>query len=356
LRCIQLDPLDVIGTNADLVVMARVESAKPGDVWRHLFPSLAFEHFAKERCILPAEAFARYRRHGHAAQTPWWRHQDREDRLPPRVIRAVLEEVRRVGPVTARNLTDHGSVDPLDWSGWMGTAKATTMALEFLWTRCDIVVCGRTESGARLYDVPERSLIGGAGSSVSVLTEKDELGFHRWALLERVRAAGLLSRAGGSTWSMLGGVRTSPLPDEMLTDGDLVEVGIEGSPRRYLTLPGLLRKRSVHYDNRVRILAPLDPLIWDRQLVRSVFEFEYVWEVYKPEHLRRWGWYVCPLLHRDQLVGRMDARIAEGILIVKKVWVERELDSRLLHDALERHAQQSGCSGIRMSRSALRHS
>ena len=38
LRCIQLDPLDVVGTNADLVVMARVEEARRGDVYRDLFP------------------------------------------------------------------------------------------------------------------------------------------------------------------------------------------------------------------------------------------------------------------------------------------------------------------------------
>jgi uncharacterized protein YcaQ len=74
LRSIQLDPLDAIGTNADLVVMARVHDARRGDVWRHLFPRHAFEHFAKERCILPADAFPWYREHGHEAQAPWWRH------------------------------------------------------------------------------------------------------------------------------------------------------------------------------------------------------------------------------------------------------------------------------------------
>ncbi|MGZ7079905.1 MAG: DNA glycosylase AlkZ-like family protein, partial [Thermoanaerobaculia bacterium] len=109
LRCIQLDPLDVIGTNADLVVMARVEDAKRGDVYRDLFPRRAFEHFAKERCILPASAFPFYRDRGHAAQTPWWRHGDREQRVPKGVVDAVLAAVREHGPVSARDLSDHGS-------------------------------------------------------------------------------------------------------------------------------------------------------------------------------------------------------------------------------------------------------
>ena len=122
LRCIQLDPLDVLGTNADLVVMARVDGVTRGDVWRHLFPKHAFEHFAKERCILPARAFPYYRRHGIEAQTPGWQHGERERRVSPQLVQAVLDEIREHGPMTARVLTDHVPVEPLDWSGWMGTS------------------------------------------------------------------------------------------------------------------------------------------------------------------------------------------------------------------------------------------
>lgn len=71
LRCIQLDPLDVIGTNADLVAMARLDGLRRGDLYRHLFPGGGFEHFAKERCLLPPEAFPYYR--DQAVATPWWR-------------------------------------------------------------------------------------------------------------------------------------------------------------------------------------------------------------------------------------------------------------------------------------------
>lgn len=343
LRCIQLDPLDVIGTNADLVVMARVDDVARGDVWRHLFPKHAFEHFAKERCILPARAFAQYRRQGHAAQTHWWRHAERAQRLPPELVASVLREVRERGPVSARELTDHGAVEAIDWSGWTGTSKATTMALELLWTSCDVVVAGRTESGAKLYDVPERALSGDVGDA----TED----FNRWALRERVTAAGLLSRAGGSHWSMLSEVRSSPLVDEMLEEGELVEVAIEDSPRRYLAVPSFLAAKRVTYDDRVRILGPLDPLLWDRSLVRHLFDFEYVWEVYKPAPQRKWGWYVCPLLHRDRLIGRIDARIERSTLVVAKMWLEPEdADRGAIAAALERHAAACGCPRVRMPR------
>jgi uncharacterized protein YcaQ len=345
LRCIQLDPLDVLGTNADLVVMARVDGVARGDVWRHLFPRHAFEHFAKERCILPTRAFPYYRRHGHEAQTPWWQHGERERRVQPKLVRAVLEELRERGPLSARELTDHGAVEPLDWSGWMGTGKATSMALEILWTRCDIVVTGRTESGAKIYDVPERVF-----GDVQPPDEE----FARWALRERVHAAGLLTRASGSMWSMLGGIRTTSVVEEMTEAGELVDVVIEDSPRHYLVSPSFLKMKPVRYDDRVRILGPLDPLLWDRNLVRHVFDFEYVWEVYKPAHQRKWGWYVCPLLYRDTLIGRIDARVDGNTLIVKKLWLEgdgQHDDKRdAIRAALERHAELCGAKKVRMPR------
>jgi uncharacterized protein YcaQ len=227
----------------------------------------------------------------------------------------------------------------------MGTSKATSMAVEILWTRCDIVVTGRTESGVKIYDVPERAF-------GDVPPAKEE--FPRWALRERVEAAGLLTRAGGSMWSMLGGIRTSPLVDGMIEAGELVDVAIEGSPRRYLASPSFLKTKPARYDDRVRILGPLDPLLWDRNLVRHVFDFDYVWEVYKPAPQRRWGWYVCPLLHRDALIGRIEARIERETLIVQKMWLEgvsEHGDKReAIVAALERHAQMCGAKKVRLPR------
>lgn len=349
LRAIQLDPLDVIGTNADLVVMARVDDVRRGDVWRHLFPIHAFEHFAKERCILPADAFPWYRTQGHDAQTPWWRHHERQARVPERVIAQLLEEIRARGPLTARELTDHGTVQPIDWSGWKGTTKATTMALELLWTSCEIVVAGRTESGSKLYDVPERALPKHATSRV------DPAEFPRWALRERAEAAGLLTRAGGSMWSMLSSVRTSPIVQQMTEAGELVDVAIDGSTRRYLAPASFLRRRAFQYDDRVRILGPLDPLLWDRDLVRTIFGFDYVWEVYKPAHQRKWGWYVCPLLHRGHFIGRIDARVDGATLVVSKLWLESaNAELEPIQEALQRHASLCGASKVKIPRRVSR--
>ncbi|NMO17183.1 winged helix DNA-binding domain-containing protein [Pyxidicoccus fallax] len=345
LRCIQLDPLDVIGTNADLVALARVDGLARGDVYRHLMPGHAFEHFAKERCLLPASAFPHYRE--RALQAPMWRLQSRLERLPEAVLHKVLEEVEALGPATSKTLTDHGAVVPLDWSGWKGTGRATAMALEVLWMRSQVVVCGRAPGG-KVYDVPRRALPRHADAPVTQ-------SFERWALVERVEAAGLLSRASGPHWSTLTDVRTSRLPDTLVEEGVLEEVAIPGSPRRYLAPRGFREREFPEPDERMRILGPLDPVLWDRELVRRAFGFDYVWEVYKPPAQRRWGWYVCPLLHRGMLVGRLEGRVREDTLHVDNLWREKgvKLDDDALDAALARHAVACGVERVRRPRARV---
>src|SRR4029079_6015371 len=77
-------------------------------------------------------------------------------------------------------------------------------------------------------------------------------------------------------------------------------------------------------DAGVAFLAPLDPLCWDRDLLRRLFDFDYVWEVYVPAPKRRWGYYVLPLVYGDRLVGRHEPRIDRraGSLHVLGAWFE----------------------------------
>ena len=74
----------------------------------------------------------------------------------------------------------------------------------------------------------------------------------------------------------------------------------------------------------VAFLAPLDPFVWDRQLLRPLFGFDYIWEVYVPEKKRRWGYYVLPVLYGDRLVGRVEPRFDRrtGTLRILGLWWE----------------------------------
>jgi uncharacterized protein YcaQ len=78
----------------------------------------------------------------------------------------------------------------------------------------------------------------------------------------------------------------------------------------------------------VAFLAPLDPLCWDRDLLRRLFDFDYIWEVYVPAPKRRWGYYILPILYGDRLVGRIEPRIERRsrTLRIVNAWWEHGFD------------------------------
>ncbi|MEM1416693.1 MAG: crosslink repair DNA glycosylase YcaQ family protein [Myxococcota bacterium] len=335
-RAIQLDPLDPIGTNPDLVAMARLRLRR-GDLFRHVYagrPKGAFEHFAKERCLLPRSAFPAYR--AQAVETPWWRLKQRKEKVTPALLDAVEAEIRERGPLGSRDLSDHGQVAPVDWSGWKSTSKAASMALSVLWTQCRVVVAGRRRGG-KVFDLPERAL----GELPAFEGE-----FARWALGERVEAAGLLGKNQGPCWSMLAAARKTDLAETEVKAGRLEAVHV--GRRRYYAPAGFLdRSFREDDDGAMRLLGPLDPLLWDRRLVFDAFGFEYLWEVYKPAAKRRWDWYVMPLLHEGRLVGRLSARREDATLVVTGLWREgRSLDRRALRAMLAEHAEACGLDAV----------
>jgi hypothetical protein len=133
----------------------------------------------------------------------------------------------------------------------------------------------------------------------------------------------------------------------MKSRGDLVAVRVDGDRREYLAPAAFLEAPIEPADDELRILGPLDPILWDRKLVAHAFGFEYIWEVYKPAKKRTWGWYVCPLLHAGELVGRIEARVKRDTLTVQNVWWEdgRERPAALKR-ALESHARRCGATVV----------
>jgi uncharacterized protein YcaQ len=332
-RCIQLDPLDRIGTNADLVALARVPEIGCGDVYSHLLPGHAFEHMAKERCLLPAAAFPQYRERMVAGYRHRW---DGVLDLPEELLEEVLAEVSERGPITPGELADRGKLTPPKDAWLRDTIPANSVAVEKLWNRCQVVVCGRAGNG-KLYDVPERAL-------PDVYDAASTVDFDRWALLERVEAAGLMAMTAGPQWKVIEDARTSSLPQQLVAEGLLDLVTVEGSTRRYLAPAGFMNRELPDDDGRIRILGPLDPVLWDRKLVQQIFDFDYVWEVYKPKSKRIWGYYVCPILHHGRLVGRFEGRRDDGRLEVEQLWIEdgTEFDDQAWRAALTRHEAAFG--------------
>ena len=364
LGSLQFDPLDVTGRNHDLVLAARIRDYRRA--WtddllyrdRHLF-----EAYNKGLSLLPTAELPWYRvtwdqslaSHGSAAFVD---HAGLVDEL--------LERIRRDGPLSSTDLEPRAAID---WY-WRPTNPVRAI-LEAL-AEAGILGLARREGNRRVYDLAERLF------PASLLAHRPpEREQRRHKLLSRYRAHGLLGRSGsGELWSGTGrATRTSGSPDvpsraDLLADlveaGTLVPVAIDGVRGERFVLAdelGLLGEAGNGAGAPgVAFLAPLDPLVWDRAFLRSLYDFDYVWEVYVPAARRRWGYYVLPVLFGDRFVGRIEPRIDRqaGVLRIIGLWWEDGFDPvqaegfvDALAVALEAHARFTGAKRVVLPRTAI---
>ena len=175
----------------------------------------------------------------------------------------------------------------------------------------------RRDGNRRYYDLLERLL------PADLLAQKVPLPEQlRHKMHSRYRAHGLLGMAGaGDVFGGLGPAKPDPerpenpgrtaLREELIESGELVPVTVEGlrGPRFVPRDEFELLSAPPEPPASVAFLPPMDPMMWDRSLLQPLFDFDWVWEVFTPEHKRRWGYYVLPILFRDRLVGRIEPRI-----------------------------------------------
>jgi len=332
-RCIQLDPLDRIGNSADLFVAARMDGTRRGDAYRALLPGGCFEHMFKVRCLLPPTFLPHYRKELRA--TGWFPYQKMCARPDDEALAAVLAEVRERGPLRQRDLSDRGMATKRYDHPWARKATLNMISVDVLEARCDLVVVGRTTQG-KVYDLAERAFS-------DVALEEPTESWASFVVRERTIAAGLLSLNAGPWWALAKEVRVAARRDASLQKS-VEMVQVEGLSRRHLAPRGFLTQPEVADDGQMRVLGPLDPLLWDRDLVRHLWDFDYVWEVYKPASKRRWGYYVCPLLHRGRLVGRFEAhREADergnSKVVVDQLWPEAGFEPDEFDDCIDRLGQ-----------------
>jgi len=105
---------------------------------------------------------------------------------------------------------------------------------------------------------------------------------------------------------------------------------------------------------RCELLAPLDNLLWDRKLVRVLFDFDYTWEIYVPAEKRKYGYYVLPLLYGDSFVGRVEAVVERSsrTLLVRNIWYEAGVKQTQklragVDRCLQRFARFNECEAIK---------
>ena len=82
---------------------------------------------------------------------------------------------------------------------------------------------------------------------------------------------------------------------------------VEGIRGTWRVDPVQLERVNEPLEGRTALLSPLDHLVFDRKRIAELFDYEYLLEMYKPTAKRRWGYWAMPILHGDELIGKLDA-------------------------------------------------
>ena len=354
--CIQYDPVDVCGRNAELTLQSRVKGFTKQMLDDLLYRDrLLVDYSDKELSIWPGEDwpfFARYRERSMA--------QGRSFAGIPELEEEAVRYIRANGPVSSDTLPIDGTVfwhSSMHWSGhWHKESPAARSVLEQLYT--DGVLLIHHKSGTRkYYDLAEKYLPADLLSAPDPCP--DEFSWQCWRVLRRIGAVGLLWNRRSDAWlgiSMTADQRDAAF-DRLEKEGAVTPVRVDGLrfPLYFLSgdLPLMESVLSGQASLRPRLefLAPLDPVLWDRKLIEAVFGYQYTWEIYTPVSRRKYGYYVLPLLYGDRLIGRIEPKADRKTktLTVQNLWLEpgvrltKKLSARI-DRAVQQLAKFNGCS------------
>jgi uncharacterized protein YcaQ len=127
--------------------------------------------------------------------------------------------------------------------------------------------------------------------------------------------------------------------------------GVDGKLRRSFAWPDVMDDISAPTP-RLRILSPFDPALRDRKRAERLFGFHYRIEIFVPEAKRKYGYYVFPVMEGDRMIGRIDMKRENGVLVVRAFWPEKGVRMgagrvRALETELERAAVFGGWGEVR---------
>lgn len=327
---LQLDPLQVIARSQDLALHSRVIEYTPG-MWEEVtYTRRRFFDWGGWLATRPME------------ELPYWRvvmrHQKEND---PRLRKMAHDHADAVAEMRSI-LRERGAVSNRDFkmSARKRTAdyrgrKDSALALYYLWRTGEAMI-HRRENFERVYDLTERV------APAHLIREADPYETSRFLIKKEISFSGL-SRLGRTSDAYDRGIpfgKTKQILEELLAAGEVVEVQVEGWKAVHLALgsdvellnelsagrvPEAWKPLETTTAEEAVFLAPLDP-VSARGRAKLLFDFDYVWEVYKPAHQRKFGYYTLPILWGDRLVARFDSRLdrTTNTVVILGLWLENE--------------------------------
>jgi uncharacterized protein YcaQ len=301
---LQLDSVSVAGARTHAIVLAsRLENfdARLGE--ELLTPGEPlFEYWGHEACWLPMDLYPifAFRRQEYRVH-PWWGDLLGEH---PRIVAEIMRRVEEEGAFRSVDLEGRGG------PGWWDLKLSKRIA-EALWSAGELAIASRRHFH-RTFDLSERVIpedllhqSPSAEEAFDVLLLKALEG-HGWASTGTLAATWRLTNCREAIAESLG---------RLVEAGRVVPCAVDGAHRHLtgwvrpedLEAAAVLDKARLQRDRGV-LLSPFDPVLWDRERVRLLYDFDQVLEIYKPAEIRRYGYYCLPVLAGDRLIARVDLK------------------------------------------------
>ena len=351
MKVVQLDAVPIVVRTQYLPFFSRL-----GNYDMSLYEEIAykedqwFELWAHEASIAPVknEPFFRFIKE-RAKRGDTWKGLYKVAKEQPEYVKTVLKEVEQRGPLEAKHLNDPRYINQ---SGW-GSRSVGQLALNWLY-RIGEVGIRRGKNFEKKYDLITNIVPSEVLSRPSPTEEESLKELYLWA----ASAMGVASARDIQDYFRTRSANTPTLLAELVEEGLLRKVAVEGwglesfAPSDFGTLKQI---------SPTCLLSPFDPITWNRERLRRIFNFDYKLEIYKPKSKREFGYYVMPFMHNGQIVARVDLanRRQTGVLEILGAFCEpsfdREAISKPLWEEISLLATFVGCSAIEIKRRGNLH-
>lgn len=352
--CIQYDPIDVCGKNAELVLQSRIKGFTKGMLAELLYEDRSLVDYPdKNLAIISAQDWPYFERYRRAAR----QHAERYPEMEA-LTAQVRAHIQNHGALSSDDLKLDGDFSWHSAIHWSGGSNSSRSVLEQMYSTGELII--HHKKGTRkYYDLAQKYIQPDLLNASEPL--EDELEHHKWRVLRRIGAVGLLWNRASDAWLNIWGLKSAQRNEvfrQLLHEARIVAVAVEQLKDTLYCLAediALIEAVLQNPDPKMRceLIAPLDNFIWDRKLINELFSFDYTWEIYTPAIKRKFGYYVLPLLYGESFIGRAEI-IAErktGTLVVKNIWFENGVkQTKPLRTALDRCLQRfalfNGCETI----------
>ena len=356
--CIQYDPVDVCGKNAELTLQSRIKGFTKVMLNELLYKDrLLVDYPDKQLAIILTTDWPYFERYREIARKSGLRFEGLDV-----LEKDALAFIKEHGIVSSSELPIKGSIEwqsAIHWSGnWEGKTNVARSVLEQLYSTGELII--HHKRGTRkYYDLATNHLPAELLNMPDPLS--DDYEHMKWRVLRRIGAVGILWNRPSDAWLRISGLKSgnrTAIFKDLIDHNQITSVTVEGiKDSLYFLTTDIPLMERVLMDKvlkpRMELIAPLDCFLWDRKLINALFNFLYKWEIYTPAHKRRYGAYVLPLLYGNLLIGRVKVVNERQIntLVVKNIWLEegikytKKMQSELVK-CLKRFATFNECQKL----------